>query len=81
MTSILQNWHFSRILRAVFAVYAIAEAARTGQQMLYFIGGLFAFQAIFNVGCCGAAGCAPPQKTGQAKTGPKTEDAVFEEIK
>lgn len=81
MTTILQNWHFMRVFRAAFAVFAFIEATRSGQTMLYAIGGILAFQAIFDVGCCGSAGCAAPQKPAVSKNDPAAEDAVFEEVK
>jgi hypothetical protein len=51
MTTLLSNWHFMRIFRAVIAVWAIAEAWRTSEWLLLFPGGIFALQAIFDVGC------------------------------
>lgn len=68
-----------RLFRAVIAVWAIAEAWRTSEWLLLFPGGIFALQAIFDVGCCGASGCAPGpvQNTGQSTT----EDITYEEVR
>jgi len=77
MTSILKNWHFTRLLRAGVAFWAFAEVWRTGEWMLLLPGSFFAIQAIFDIGCCGAAGCASPQ---MEKT-EKPEGVSFEEVR
>ncbi|HAD11564.1 MAG TPA: hypothetical protein DCF33_03905 [Saprospirales bacterium] len=69
-----------RIFRAVIAVWAIAEAWRTGEWLLLFPGGIFALQAIFDVGCCGASGCAPAQRN-FVQPGEKDTEVVYEEIR
>lgn len=79
MTTLLSNWHFMRVLRAGFAVWIMAEAWRTGQWLLLIPGGIFAMQAIFDIGCCGASGCAP-NTTLQANTS-KTEEVTYEEVR
>lgn len=83
MTALLSNWHFMRIFRAAIAVWAIAEAWRTAEWLLLFPGSIFALQAIFDVGCCGASGCAAPtQRNLDKQTGDKdTETVVYEEIR
>ncbi len=82
MTTILKNWHFMRMLRAGIAIWAIAEAWRTGQWLLLIPGGIFAVQAIFDIGCCGPAGCASPQQKAYNKTsGQSDEDVAYEEVK
>ena len=82
MTTLFQNWHFMRLLRAGIAIWAIAEAWRTGQWLLLLPGGIFAVQAIFNMGCCGTAGCAAPQqKTYRNSSGQAAEKVAYEEIK
>lgn len=81
MTALLSNWHFMRIFRAAIAVWAIAEAWRTGEWLLLFPGSIFALQAIFDVGCCGASGCAPAHRN-MAKPGEKeAETVVYEEVR
>jgi hypothetical protein len=82
MTTILSNWHFMRILRAVIAIWAIAEAWRTSEWLLLFPGGIFALQAIFDIGCCGAAGCAaPPRRSIGNSTEKDAEIVALEEVK
>jgi len=82
MTTLLSNWHFMRVLRAGIAIWATVEAFRTAQWLLLLPAGIFAVQAIFNIGCCGTAGCAAPQQKTYSKTsGTTVEDVVYEEIK
>ncbi len=82
MTTLLSNWHFMRLFRAGIAIWAFEEVWRTGEIMLLFLGGIFALQAIFDVGCCGSAGCAAPQqKTYTTSSGEATEEVAYEEIK
>lgn len=67
-----------RLLRAGIAIWAFAEVWRTGEMMLLMLGGIFALQAIFDIGCCGAAGCATPRSFEQ--TPKQGEEIVFEEV-
>lgn len=79
MTQLLSNWHFMRVLRAGIAFYAFTEVYRTGDWMLFALGSIFALQAIFDVGCCGAAGCAPRPARNLKAT--DNEEVVYEELK
>lgn len=79
LSGLLQNWHFMRIFRAAIAVFAFFEAGRTGDALMYAAGGILGLQAIFNVGCCGAAGCATPSRK---SVGQNTGDEVtYEEVR
>lgn len=70
-----------RLLRAGVAIWAFAEVWRTGDWMLFAFGSIFALQAIFDIGCCGAAGCAAPQQKAFDNSKAPTEDIVYEEVK
>ena len=78
--NLLSNWHFMRILRALVAVWAIFEFINTKEWMVLFIGGFFAVQAIFDVGCCGASGCATAPQT-RKQDGLATQEVDYEEVK
>lgn len=68
-----------RLLRAGLAGWAFWQAFATGEWIFLLPGGILGLQAIFNIGCCGSAGCyAPPSRTRQ-ETG--TESVVAEEVK
>jgi hypothetical protein len=75
----MYNWDFMRLLRAGLAVWAIWQAFGTGEWILLLPGGILGLQAIFNVGCCGSAGCAAPPARNQTESG--TEGVVYEEVK
>ena len=78
--NLLSNWHFMRILRALVAVWAIFEFINTKEWAVLFIGGFFAVQAIFDLGCGGAAGCATaPQARKQQEL--STQEVEYEEVK
>lgn len=74
---ILQNWTFMRFLRLGMGVWLIVESARTHETMFILLGGLFAVQAIFNMGCVGG-NCAVPTRR---RPFSRTEETTFEEIK
>ena len=82
MTTLLKNWHFMRLLRAGIALWAFTEVWRTGDLPMLFLGSIFAIQAIFDIGCCGASGCAAPApgKRGFDAT-PDAEEVSFKEVK
>lgn len=67
-----------RILRAGIGTWFIVEFARTNDWMFLAFGGLFAMQALFNVGCCGASGCAATPKASQQVT--PAQEISYEEV-
>jgi hypothetical protein len=79
MSTLLNNWHFMRVLRAAIAIWAFVEAGRTGEWVMLLPGIIFATQAIFDIGCCGAAGCATPQQFKQNDT-ENSREVVYEEV-
>ena len=73
----LSNWHFMRILRLVLSIAIIYEAWETKTPLFALMGAPFLLQAIFNVGCNGAA-CSVP--TAKSESG-KKEEITFTEVK
>ena len=59
---ILTNWNIMRILRLIFGVVALVQGIMQSESLLMVAGVFILSTAIFNVGCCGAAGCSVPQK-------------------
>ncbi|WP_255499238.1 hypothetical protein [Dysgonomonas sp. HDW5A] len=57
MDRLLKNWYLMRIVRLLagvgIAVYAISSKDYT----FLLLAGLFLFQAIMNISCCGSKGC------------------------
>lgn len=67
-----------RWLRLGLGIAIIVQSIMAHDATAAIIGGLLAGMAIFNVGCCGTAGCSVPQKR---QVGATTNETVFEEIK
>jgi hypothetical protein len=70
------NWSFIRALRLALGIAFMISAYMQMDIIPAFIGGLFVYQSILNVGCLGG-NCAVPT----TKPTRKTEDVEFEEIK
>lgn len=60
-TSIIKSWNLPRAFRLAFGIVASIQGIVENEFMLLIAGGLIAAMAVFNVGCCGAGGCAIPQ--------------------
>ena len=78
LSTYLQNWNLMRILRLGMGVWLGYSAFAENQPLLGMLGAIFALQAILNIGCCGAGGCATPR---QNNTTQLPEDISYEEIK
>jgi len=76
MNTLLQPWDLMRILRLGMALWLAYSAFTDKQPLLGLLAGIFALQALFNVGCCGAKNCA-------TKTNSKRgiEETIYEEVK
>lgn len=66
-----------RIIRLMFGTGALVQGIPAQNNVLIAIGALLLLQGIFNVGCCGPAGCAT---TPAAKKGDTTQEVEFEEV-
>jgi hypothetical protein len=53
-----RQWSFMRILRLSMSIWLFNEAFYQQQLLLGLLGVLFAWQAIWNVGCCDSGTCA-----------------------
>lgn len=72
------QWNIMRFVRAGLAGWAFWEVFHTGEWLLLIPGGIFALQAILNVGCCGSGACYSPP-SGQRTTEPET--VTYEEVR
>ncbi len=52
------GWHFARILRMTLALAIAVQGILQHDFPVILIGFLLAASALFNIGCCGPAGCA-----------------------
>jgi hypothetical protein len=80
MTALLENWNFMRFLRLGMGFWLFYSAFVDHQPLLGLLGGVFALQAIMNVGCCGSNGCAIPNAR-QSRSQISKEPIHYEEVK
>ena len=74
----LKSWGIMRMLRFIFAVFALVQAIITMDAILGILGVVVGGMAFFNIGCCGANGCSKTyNKTTSYK---KTIDVDYEEV-
>jgi hypothetical protein len=76
MKTILQGWHFTRILRLVLALAILLQGIIAKDSIAIILGIALGGMAVANIGCCGAGGCAVNQNS----TNNKTEDIQYEEV-
>lgn len=56
------NWHFARWLRLGMGLFMLAWGIQTSDWGISAFAGLFIIMALTNRGCCGAQGCAIPNR-------------------
>ena len=54
----MKSWDFSRYLRLGIGVVLGISGIVSQEYWLLFLAGFLILQAVFNVSCCGAGGCA-----------------------
>lgn len=78
MNTVFANWHFMRWLRLGLGLYLLWQLTLRPDIFTGLVAAFFLFQALTNTGCCGASGCAVPEKRKAASEG---EDVKYEEVK
>ena len=73
---ILTNWTFMRVLRLGLGLAVLAQAVIAKDVLFALLGLAFTAMPVFNIGCCGTAGCAVPSK----KEPGTTKDITYEEV-
>ena len=73
---ILSNWNFMRFLRLGLGIYIIVQSTLEGNWTMGVLGLLFTAMPVFNIGCCGTAGCTTPVR----KSSETTKDIRYEEV-
>ena len=58
MKALLQGWNVMRILRLVLGVVILVQGIVARDVVTIILGTALGGMALFNVGCCGANGCA-----------------------
>lgn len=69
-TRLLTGWHFTRWVQLAAAIFFLWTGVQRGEGIAYFAAAFFGLQAMLNVGCCGAGGCAP-RTTGRNADAPR----------
>ena len=74
--TILSNWTLMRFLRLAMGIAILVQGIIVKDMMFAFAGIIFTAMPVFNVGCCGSAGCAaPPAKDPDTK-----KEITYEEV-
>jgi hypothetical protein len=75
--AILSNWNFMRLVRLGLGIFILVQSVMLKDWSMGLLGVLFTIMPVFNIGCCGAGGCATkPQKNASADT----KDTTYEEV-
>lgn len=79
---LLKGWTLLRLVRLALALIITVEAWISSETLFAILGSFLAFQAIFNYGCCGAAGCnIDDTKTKHKSLNKEIETTTFIEVK
>ena len=74
--TILSNWTLMRFLRLAMGIAILVQAIIAKDMLFAFAGIVFTAMPVFNIGCCGTAGCATPGKKNQDTT----KNIIYEEV-
>jgi hypothetical protein len=74
-TLLTSNWSFIRALRLVLGIAFMVSAYKQMDIIPAFIGGLFIYQSVMNIGCLGGACAIPPSNKSQP-----IEETQYEKI-
>ncbi|MBA3900016.1 MAG: hypothetical protein H0X62_07370 [Bacteroidetes bacterium] len=72
------HWDYVRWLRLLIGIGFLIGSIISRDGLTALVGGFFLFQAVFNISCCGASGCATGTSKNQSN---EIEEIEFEEIK
>jgi hypothetical protein len=73
---LLTNWTLMRFLRLTIGIAILVQAVMVKDILFAFAGIIFTAMPVFNVGCCGTAGCAAPPSKKQNTT----KEIPYEEV-
>lgn len=78
MKTLLQGWHFMRILRVLLGAIIVVQGITAKDTSFILIGSLLAVMGFLNIGC-GPAGCGIPNRPVNKAHG--NGEIEFEELK
>jgi hypothetical protein len=74
--TVFSNWSLMRFLRMGMGIAILVQAVIAKDMLFAFAGIIFTAMPVFNIGCCGTAGCAAPPK----KDSDTTKEIIYEEV-
>ncbi|MBW7869098.1 MAG: hypothetical protein H3C31_12315 [Brumimicrobium sp.] len=77
MNKLVTGWNFMRVFRLLLGIFILIEGIRSQENAVLLFGGLFTLMPLFNIGCCGPAGCSTPI----SKDSNLNKEIEYEEIK
>lgn len=75
--TISSNWHFMRVLRVLLSLAILVQSWYAKDSTTAVIGLMLLVMGLFNIGCCGPAGCYTPIKK---KKEVSPNEPVYEEV-
>ena len=74
--TVFSNWSLMRFLRLGMGIAILGQAVIAKDMLFAFAGTIFTAMPVFNVGCCGTAGCAAKPK----KNSDTIKEIIYEEV-
>jgi hypothetical protein len=74
--TVFSNWSLMRFLRLAMGIAILVQAVIAKDMLFAFAGIIFTAMPVFNVGCCGTAGCAATP----VKDSDTTQKITYEEV-
>ncbi len=72
MKALTSNWHIMRIIRLILAIAIMVQSWYMKDTTTAVLGVVLLATAVFNIGCCGPAGCSislhSPKKSSEKNT-------------
>ena len=75
MKAIVRGWNIFRLIRVGLGIAVIVQGIVETEIMIVAVGVIFGGMAFFNIGCCGANGCAINSRVTN-----KTKETDYEEL-
>lgn len=77
MKDYLKAWNWMRLIRLALGLFVIIHGLNSREWAQVILGALFSVMPLLNIGCCSVSGCRTPV----SKTGQKTDDITYEEVR
>ena len=74
---IVSKWNFMRFLRLGLGIFIIIQSVIAQDWTMGVLGTVLTIMPVFNIGCCGARGCA---RVTQKRNSDTAKDITYEEV-